>query len=207
MNLRIGLLLLVLVGLSGCATMSQDECIVSDWRSVGYEDGARGASVGSISKYRKSCAKHGVSPNLAEYRAGYEEGVVVYCQPARGFNEGASGRGYGGICPADLEGQFLEGYQAGRQLHELRTAVNRTASLIAHKERRLKDVKEDLVHTSAQLISDGPTPEERVLLLQESQDLAKEQGELEEEIINLEREHAVLSQELAMYRQSVAYDF
>ena len=208
MNRQIGLAVLVIVGVSGCATMSQEECLVSDWQSVGYEDGTRGASVGTISKYRKTCAKHGVSPDLQAYRQGYEEGVVVYCQPARGFNEGSRGRSYSGVCPADLEPEFLDGYQAGRQLYDLRAGVNRTSNLINQKERRLKVVKEELVRTAADLVSDGPTPEERVLLLQESQDLAKEQGSLEEEIIALEREHAVLTRELALYEESLsAYDF
>ena len=207
MNARIGLIALTGFLLGGCASMSQEECLISDWRSVGYEDGVRGASVGSIGRYRKTCAKHGVAPDLGEYRAGYEEGVRVFCQPARGFNEGSSGRSYGGVCPPDLEGEFLAGYQAGRELYELRSGVNRTSSLIAQKERRLKYVKEELIRTAADLVSDGPTPEERVLLLQESHDLAKEQGALEEEIVALEREHAVLSEELAAYQESIAYDF
>ena len=28
--------------LSGCASMSSEECLATDWSAVGYEDGARG---------------------------------------------------------------------------------------------------------------------------------------------------------------------
>ena len=39
----IGLLAIVTL-FSGCAGMNEQECLVTDWRTVGYEDGARGVS-------------------------------------------------------------------------------------------------------------------------------------------------------------------
>jgi hypothetical protein len=35
-------LLLAIAVLSGCASMSSEECVNSDWAAIGYEDGSRG---------------------------------------------------------------------------------------------------------------------------------------------------------------------
>jgi len=32
----------VMLGVSGCASMSADECAMSDWRTIGFEDGDKG---------------------------------------------------------------------------------------------------------------------------------------------------------------------
>ena len=63
MNSKFGLIFatIAIAGLSGCATMSGDECLTSDWNAIGYEDGARGYTADRIGKHRKACAKHGVS--------------------------------------------------------------------------------------------------------------------------------------------------
>ena len=55
--------------LQGCASMNQDECLVSDWRLVGYEDGAAGQPANRIGEHRKACASYGVTPDLTAYRA------------------------------------------------------------------------------------------------------------------------------------------
>src|SRR5690606_29620226 len=46
--LRVAFTLSVLVALAGCAGMSEQACLVSDWQTVGFEDGAAGRSVSSI---------------------------------------------------------------------------------------------------------------------------------------------------------------
>jgi hypothetical protein len=35
-------LVLALAGLSGCGSMSADECLTVDWATIGFEDGSRG---------------------------------------------------------------------------------------------------------------------------------------------------------------------
>src|SRR5690606_23590056 len=113
----------VVLAASGCAGMSEQACLSSDWRTVGFEDGAAGRSVATVGGYRQACGKHGISPDLDGYRAGHAEGVEVYCRPSRGFDAGRSGSSYQGVCPANLEPEFLDAYNAGRHLYELESAV------------------------------------------------------------------------------------
>ena len=192
---------------SGCATMSEQECLVSDWRTVGFTDGAAGRPVETIGAYRESCAKHGVAPDLTAYRAGHEEGLTQFCQPGRGFEYGRRGASYQGTCPAALEGDFLAGYNEGRQLYGLESAVRSLASQLAQSSRTLQQVKKDMSAKEALLISDDTTSEDRATLLAETKELARRQGELEAHMLELEKQKAVAEQDLAQYSQTLAYGF
>lgn len=201
-------LILILTGalaLQGCAGgMSKEECLVADWYAIGYEDGSRGAAPDTIGQHRKACAEHGVAPNMQAYEQGRNKGLSLYCQPSRGFNLGARGYGYAGVCPRMLEPEFLAAYNSGRKLYELESTVNYTNRQLEAKKKYLKDIKHIMIDTAAALISDETTPEDRVHLLAESHDLATKHGELEAEIEALEQDRLVQEDELAKYREQLA---
>jgi len=198
------LLALVFVGLSGCASMSADECMMSDWSAVGYEDGARGYTSDRFSQHRKACAKHGVSADFQAYQRGREQGLVEFCQPGRGFTYGVNGGRYNGVCSADLEPEFMDAYNVGYQLYTLRAAVSSADSAIYAKQGELKYAEDRIVTIGIDLISDQTTTEERVALLAEMKDLSERSGELESEIEFLIAERARAEQELQYYEQTVA---
>ena len=180
--------LVILVG--GCATMSEEECLTADWHAIGYEDGAAGQPVATLGKRRQACADHGVQPNTTAYRAGRDEGLELYCTEMKGYRIGRAGGGYGGVCPADLEGLFLRGYEGGRELYLAQRAVNQVASAIdsAHQER--EHLLDDITELSARLVSDEATREERVELLADIARLKTRHTELGTEIEDLEYELA-----------------
>lgn len=176
---------LAIAGLSGCATMSGDECLTSDWQAIGYEDGARGYTMDQLGQRRKACAKHGVTPDFAAYKSGRDEGLVDYCQPGRGFNVGSSGGRYNGVCSAHQEANFLDAYNAGYHLYSLRSNVNRATNSINSKERELDRIREDMLAKEVALISDETSSEERVVLLLDLKDMSERTGQLEAEIKEL----------------------
>ncbi len=180
----VGLTLLA-IGLSGCATMSGDECMTSDWSAIGYEDGSRGFLTERFGQHRKACAKHGVTPNFADYQSGRDQGLVEYCQPHRGFNIGSSGGGYNGVCSVELEGGFLDAYNTGHQLYTLRSSVNGATSAIHSKEDELERIEDRLLAIGVELIADGTTKEQRIRLLAEMKDLSERTGQLETEVKDL----------------------
>ena len=198
----------VVVALSGCATMSADECVTSDWTTIGYEDGSRGYTMDRLSKHRKACAKHGVTPDLQAYQRGRDQGLVEFCQPGRGFNHGANGGNYHGVCPADMEPAYLEAYRVGNKLYALRASVSSASSQIYSKERELEHIEDRITSVEAQLISDQTTTEQRVVLLGELKDMSERSGELESEIKHLIADRARLEQDLYHYEQTVvAYGY
>lgn len=187
MNSKSGLMWLVIISgsLSGCASMSSDECMTSDWSAIGYEDGARGYTTDRFGQHRKACAKHGVTPDFSAYQNGRDQGLVEYCQPNRGFNVGSNGGSYNGVCSVNQEADFLDAYNAGHRLYTLRSNVNRANSAINSKENELDRIEETLIRNGAALIATETTTEEKVLLLAEMKNLAERTGKLQAEIKDL----------------------
>lgn len=190
--------------LGACASMSPEECANSDWRAIGYEDGARGYSSESFGGRRKACAKHGYTADFDAYQDGRREGLVEYCQPSRGFQVGANGGQYYGVCDAGLEGGFLEAYRIGSQLYSLRSAVSSANSAIYGREAELERTKQNMLDREAALIAKDTPTEERVIILAELKDLAERTGEIETEIDNLVADRAAAQVELRNYEQQIA---
>ena len=198
------LIIVVALMLSGCATMNADQCAMSDWHAVGYEDGTRGSSGDRFGQYRKACAKHSVAPDFQAYQAGRKEGLVEYCRPSRGFNLGAAGGRYNGVCDVALEEEFLDAYRVGSQLYTLRSNVNRVNGAIASREQQMAENVDTIKAKEAVLIAADTTVEDRVLVLADLKRLSEEQGELEAEIEQLIDERARHETELADYESTVA---
>ena len=197
-------MVLAIAVLSGCASMSSEECANSDWVAIGYEDGSRGYTTDQFGNRRKACAKHGVTADFKAYQEGRAEGLVEFCQPSRGYSLGVSGGTYYGVCDVAMEEEFLDAYRVGSQLHSLRSNVSSANSRIYSKEAELKRTREKIRDKQAELISDDVTPQDRLLLLTDIKELAERSGELEAEIEQLVADKARHEHELKDYEQTVA---
>jgi len=198
------ILLAGLTALSGCASMSEEECLVSDWQAVGFEDGSRGYTADHFGEHRKACAKHGVAPDFAAYRAGHREGLRDYCQPSRGFNLGAAGGHYNGMCESDLEPQFLDAYHSGEQLYSLRSNVNATNYDINSRKKEIARLEGLIRDKQAALISPETSTEDRVMILADLKDISEDIGQLEAEIVELSEDRVIYEQQLASYEAVLA---
>ena len=192
--------------LTGCAGMSEQACLTSDWRTVGFEDGTVGRSVSTIGSYRQQCSEHGVQPDLEAYRAGHAEGVEVYCKPGHAFEIGHSGASYQGVCPAGTEAAFLAEYNSGRHLYELEWAVRDIDAQIADNNREQEHIRGELTAIAASMVSNDTTGEQRVLLVSRSAELGRRYGELTTATKALEQERVSHALELTEYRQLLAAD-
>jgi len=181
-----GAILAALVLLQGCATLDKDECMLADWRLIGYQDGVAGKSATVVGEYREDCAKHAVIPDLDAYRAGREEGLLQYCKADNGYRLGNAGRGLPAVCPAALEGDFRDAYSAGRKLYLARSAVNKTHSRINNRKQALSDLEKNRAQKLAALIADGLKADQRVMILYDINELQQEMDTVEDEIAGLE---------------------
>lgn len=111
------------IGLSGCATMSRDECRQGDWLGVGQRDGAEGHPPSRIERHAEACSSFGIAANAAAYRAGWDRGILLYCTPQNGFETGRRNESYHGLCPAATAGAFLEGRRVGERLGSVERRV------------------------------------------------------------------------------------
>ena len=194
----------VMLFMCGCATMSSDECVATDWSAIGYEDGARGYTTDRFSKHRKACAKHGITADFGSYQAGRDQGLVEYCQPGRGYDVGVNGGRYYGVCPVNQEAGFLDAYNVGHQLYTLRSNVNYANSAISAKQHEPEGVEDAILHAEAALIDRETTTEQRIILLAELKDLSEDTGRLEAEIRDLYEQRAQHQVQLDNYQATVA---
>lgn len=130
--------------LSGCATMTANECLGGNWSRIGYQDGTDGYPVSRLGDHERACAAHGVGVDARAYLEAREQGLEEYCTPSRGYYVGSNGRNYAGVCPAWNEAGFLAGYADGRVVHEAQRDVSQARSDIQTLENRIRRLRKDI---------------------------------------------------------------
>ena len=83
--MKLNATILMAYALSGCATMSPEECLQANWEEVGYNDAIEGYPVSRSSEHREACASTGVTVDFALYRDGHALGLPYYCTRETGF--------------------------------------------------------------------------------------------------------------------------
>jgi len=196
--------LAALTAVTGCASLSESQCLASDWKTIGYRDGLNGAQSSVLLRHQNACMKHGVMPDREAYLAGWHEGVAQYCDAGNGFNVGERGAAYSNVCPREMQEAFYSAYQEGRRLYLAQSEINDINRAITQKELRLKEIKAELASMAADMIDGDATPGARAEMLLNAKDLAQEQGQLEEEIEVLKADEAVKVERLKHLRHAVA---
>jgi hypothetical protein len=192
-------IMVLILALAGCASMSKKECVTVDWRTVGYEDGVVGRTGDSIGRYRKACADHGVAPDLDAYRAGRAEGLREYCQPDNGYRLGSSGAGVGSACPADLALAFTAAYESGHELYRRHYRVNHARTQLAAMRSELENIEHQIASQGFIIASVTSTPEDRTHAFLETKQLAERHKQLEADVAQLEQDRRRYEQELQDY--------
>jgi len=136
----------------GCATLSKNECLESDWFEIGRRDGSMGKPRALFQQHSKACGKHGVSPDREAYYKGRDEGLKFYCTRDNGFEQGRLGQSYRYVCPSELEPVFFAGYQKGRELYQYESKVKNLENRIKSIEEQIQK-KEKIRYSSK--VSDG----------------------------------------------------
>jgi len=94
----------------GCATLSKDQCLLSQWEDIGYQDGLNGHDYVRIEQHQRACSKHGVAVNSDEYHHGYDEGISQYCHSFDHYQSGKEGNVMNARC-TDLV--YVKTYNSG----------------------------------------------------------------------------------------------
>jgi hypothetical protein len=172
------ILLLSSLLLSGCATLSKNECLTANWASIGYEDGLQGQARDRIGSHRRACADYGIDPNLEEYQLGYNQGLEIFCTPQNGFLKGKSGYTYTGICTGNLASGFLQGYENGREIYLATGEVNRLRGELHTLDNRISHLENEIYRKERLLFSNAVSKSERKHIYYEISDLKMERKDL-----------------------------
>ncbi len=149
------LILLAVVSLSACSTMTKTECQVANWYDLGYTDGVAGYTVNMFGERAKDCAKHGFSADRQAYLRARKEGLKNYCTKENGYREGANGRPYRGVCKGNLAKEFLPAYQKGKHLYKKKSAVKLLARRIDKVNSDINKYKNEIYRLKKQIIDEN----------------------------------------------------
>jgi hypothetical protein len=131
-----------LLALTGCASMSEQECVVVNWQEKGMQDAYSGYTRARIESHREACTKAGVLPDVARYNNGWEEGIQGFCVPSNGLRWGREGRNYNQSCPPQLEADFLDEYWVGKRVYDAERNLRQLTSERKSKQNQLDRAKE-----------------------------------------------------------------
>ena len=172
---------LVLFGCAG-TSVSKNQCLASDWQTLGYRDGVMGRRSTQLLEHQDACLDHGVTPDRHGYMIGWNQGAREYCQPNNAFDVGERGAGHNNICPTGLAGSFLGAYQQGRKLFLARSAIAKLERLIHQKEYRVEQIKAEIVSSATDQLNPALAAAERIELLSRTKRLADERTKLGHEL-------------------------
>lgn len=138
------LLLLAVLGMSGCASMSESQCRQADWGARGLADGREGHSVKRLNDHIEACSKIGIAPDGAAWTQGWEQGIRSYCTASSGWREGMRNQTYWEGCRGQAgEDAFLNYYRLGQQLYGLQQQLQRNDAELQRLEQALRNAKND----------------------------------------------------------------
>ncbi|MCC6171884.1 MAG: DUF2799 domain-containing protein [Gammaproteobacteria bacterium] len=169
-----GLVFAALLGLCGCASLSEKDCRGGDWYAIGLRDGAAGRSEDYVAEHSAACQAFGVAPDHERWLAGRERGLERFCTARNGFRIGEVGGRYDDVCFAAAELEFRRGYELGFRMNQVRSRLERIDDEIRLAEGQL-------ARKAAEL-----TDAERERLQWRLRELAAERGYVQREHDDLE---------------------
>lgn len=141
----IGPLAALLAGalLSGCDTMTPDECRSANWNDIGLRDGSAGKPMYLLEERAKACSKAGTTVDSASYIAGRERGLRSFCRLENAAPLGLNGTAYAGVCPAPIDFEFRRRHQAGFAVYTLRSEISGLDNRSERLQRKLREADND----------------------------------------------------------------
>jgi hypothetical protein len=114
-SMGIILIAAIMLMVAGCAGVSKEDCLLTDWYEIGRMDGRQGRPRTAFQGRAKACLEHGISADRQAYYNGHDQGLQYYCTEQKGFELGQQGLAFNSVCPLQLEPNFRAGYNKGLQ--------------------------------------------------------------------------------------------
>ncbi len=125
--------------LTGCATLSREQCQRGDWYGLGVADGQLGQPASRIDQHLRACAEYGITPDNRQYMEGRAQGLAEYCRLDNAFETGLRGQRYQGVCPPAVDGLFDRYNASAYEVYRLRRELDSVDDSLTSLESRLMD--------------------------------------------------------------------
>ena len=133
----------VCLWLTGCATMTPNECKSANWGEVGLRDGLEGKALSVLNDRVKDCAEANVPVDTPRYLQGRDQGLLQYCRIENAVPLGLNGKSYDGVCPSAMDGEFRRRFKVGRDVHLARNDLRNLEGRRSTAEERLRSAAND----------------------------------------------------------------
>ncbi|MEJ0060341.1 MAG: DUF2799 domain-containing protein [Terricaulis sp.] len=169
------------IGISGCETMSAEECAVADWRTLGFNDAAQ-SGADRLTDRSESCAEKGLLADANAYRSGFNDGMYEFCQPPRGFQFARRGGSFNGYCPAELDQPFRRAFSDGARVYSAEQALASARSEVSRLESRRNEIDDDIGSHERTIANPETTEERRQQMRRELEGLRRERRDVNDDI-------------------------
>ena len=123
-----------------------------NWGERGYNVAMKGQTIASGQAYyaRECTEKWGTAVNAVEFKTGYADGLKAFCTPDNALQFASQGGEYRGICPKEVESEFLPRYQTGqliflnRRVKELEDEMSSLRSQLSNREMEISNLQSQL---------------------------------------------------------------
>ena len=143
-HLKLLAALVLVASLSGCASLSKNECLSADWEDIGIRDGANGQPEEYLIQHAKACSKVDVVPDRGAWQHGRERGLERFCVPQRAYNAGEWGSGFDvGQCVNYDQERLTDAWRKGHEVNRLSNALGSIDNEISsiHEELKKEDIE------------------------------------------------------------------
>ncbi|NQZ33306.1 MAG: DUF2799 domain-containing protein [Oceanospirillaceae bacterium] len=158
--------------ISGCASLSQSECISANWYDLGAQNAMSGKESSYVAEHTKACGEYAINPDFTLYKLGWLNGQSQFCTAASGWRFAAKGGHYKNTCSLYNERDFLAGFRLGKTKREKQAEVN--------------NIKAELKTLVKYSLKEGLTPQQLADIAFERLDLKMDLRFLDMEINRLE---------------------
>ena len=189
----IGVVLCAVLVLQGCSTMNAKDCQTANWHVIGQKDGEKGELPSTIGTYIEQCSEFNVIPDDEQYAQGYQRGLLIFCTTESGFEQGKRNKRNNGLCPAELQEKFNQGYQIGTEYFVVNSSITSLESNIRSNKKAIERIEKKL-KKEKEAIKDSDNIYEATNRYLDSYD------ENQKEVIKLEEQIKYFEQELAVKR-------
>lgn len=110
--------------LSGCASLTDEECRVADWYQIGVSDGAEGRGTDRIEAHRRACSDVGIAPNAERWLEGRTRGLRLYCTPEKAYRVARGGGSLSSGCTATEVQRLMPAYEWGQRYWDYEVEID-----------------------------------------------------------------------------------
>lgn len=118
--------------ISGCSTLSKDDCQTQDWReyakkrTLNYPQDFKKLATTA----RDACVEHQITPNYDLMKQGYIEGMNQYCNSKNIWDLGIEGKTVNLLhCPSGNRGKLQRVYNAAKYINEIEVLEQKAIDL------------------------------------------------------------------------------